>query len=150
MNLREEAGGWQISFKHEHLPRTMTVKYPADERRLRLYLPDPACFLVAAARDTGEVIGYLTLRQDVTYRIARLDDVVVSLPFRRNRIGSRLLKVARKWAAEHDLVRMTAATQTKNFPAIQFCQAMGFAFCGFDDHYFENQDIAVFFSQTLR
>jgi hypothetical protein len=45
---------------------------------------------------------------------------------------------------------MTIEIQTKNYPGIIFCQQRGFAFCGFNDRLFPNQDIAVFFSQALR
>lgn len=150
MNLRDEVGQWQISFKTEHLPRTMSVTYPASERRLRLCLPESECFLVAVERDSGEIIAYLTMRSQPSHHLASLQDIVVSRPFRRSGIGTRLLKVARKWAFEHELTRLTIETQTKNYPAILFCQGAGFTFCGFNDHYFENQDIAVFFSQSLR
>ena len=39
--------------------------------------------------------------------------------------------------------------QTKNFPAMQFARAQGFVFCGFNDHYYTNQDIALFFGKNL-
>jgi hypothetical protein len=45
---------------------------------------------------------------------------------------------------------VTLETQTKNYPGILFSQANGMVFCGFNDRYFSNGDIAVFFSQTLR
>jgi GNAT superfamily N-acetyltransferase len=149
MSVFEEVGLWQMTFKTEHLPRTMEVAYPVDERRLRLALPEEHCFLVALNRDTQEVIGYLTMRGDPTHRIALVHDLVVSRPFRRNGIGSRLLNVARRWAKERRLTLLSIELQTKNFPGITFCQQMGFTFCGFNDRYFQNQDIAVFFSQSL-
>jgi hypothetical protein len=39
--------------------------------------------------------------------------------------------------------------QTKNYPAIQFARAQGFVFCGFNDHYYMNQDIALFFGRGV-
>jgi ribosomal protein S18 acetylase RimI-like enzyme len=41
-------------------------------------------------------------------------------------------------------------TQTKNHPAICFYRKHGFVFCGFNDRYYTNQDIALFFAQNLR
>jgi GNAT superfamily N-acetyltransferase len=90
------------------------------------------------------------MRSDPIYKIAHIHDLVVSQPYRRKRIGSRLLNVARQWARDHHLVQIMAEMQTKNYPGILFCQQAGLEFCGFNDHYFPNQDIAVFFSQTLR
>jgi RimJ/RimL family protein N-acetyltransferase len=40
--------------------------------------------------------------------------------------------------------------QSKNHPAIQLAHKLGFEFCGYNDHYFSNQDIALFFSRPLR
>jgi ribosomal protein S18 acetylase RimI-like enzyme len=150
MNVFEEPGNWQISFKREGLPRTVEAEYPADGDRLRASLPDEHCFLVAADRETGDVVGYLVMRSETPHRIALVQDLVVSRPLRGHGIGSRLLRVARGWAREHDLTEMTCELQTKNYPGITFCQSAGFTFCGFNDHYFQNRDIAVFFSQTIR
>jgi GNAT superfamily N-acetyltransferase len=79
-----------------------------------------------------------------------LQDLLVSQAYRRRKIGSRLLNVARNWARQHQLIRLTAELQTMNYPGILFCQRAGLSFCGFNDHYFPNQDIAVFFSESLR
>lgn len=149
MRVQESSDQWQIGFRTERLPRTMTTTYPASADRLRACLPTGQCFVVAAARETGELLGYLAMHNQTTHRIARLHDLVVSGPYRRSRIGSRLLRVARQWATSHDLTRITAEMQTKNYPGIQFFQAARFTFSGYDDHYFANQDIAVFFSQAL-
>ncbi len=170
MSLQPESQQQQITFKTERLPRPMDVAYPASEGRLHLSLPPEQCFLVAAARDfvedaaqiaaqqataqipaqdMPEVLGYLTMRADAVHRIALVQDIVVARSLRGNRIGTRLLRVARKWAVEHHLTQLMVETQTKNYPAILFCQKSGLSFCGFNDQYFRNQDIAVFFSQTL-
>ncbi|MBZ0301600.1 MAG: GNAT family N-acetyltransferase [Anaerolineae bacterium] len=150
MRLHEDIDLRQIVFQAERLPRTLEATYPADEHRLRLALPTEECFLVVESRDQHEILGYLTLRSDPVYYQARLQDLVVSRPYRRNRIGTRLLAVARQWARQHELTRITAEVQTPNYPAIQFCQHTGLTFCGFNDHYFPNRDIAIFFTEALR
>jgi ribosomal protein S18 acetylase RimI-like enzyme len=43
-----------------------------------------------------------------------------------------------------------AEATTKIYPALSFYQKLGFRFCGFSDHYYVNQDIALFFVLTLR
>jgi len=40
--------------------------------------------------------------------------------------------------------------QSKNNPAIRMANKLGFSFCGFRDHYFPNQDLALFFSRFVR
>jgi ribosomal protein S18 acetylase RimI-like enzyme len=150
MNVEESPGEWRIRFATQRLPRTLETTYPAHESHLRLALPPEQCFLVAAAKDTGETLGYLTLRPEPAHRTAWLQNVVVSMPYRRRRIGTRLVNVARQWAKERDLDQIMAEQRTQNYPGIAFCQALGFKFCGYNDHYFPNLDIAVFFSQTLR
>lgn len=147
MRLTEETNSFQMTFKTERLPRIMETEYPADEKRLRLAMDH--CFLVAALRDQPEILGYLVMVTEPVYRSATIHDLVVSRMVRRQHIGTRLLNVARRWAREHDMTRLSAPTQTKNYPAIMFCQQSGLTFSGFDDHYYPNRDIAVFFSQAL-
>lgn len=96
------------------------------------------------------LIGYLTMRLDRSHRIALIQDLLIGRPYRRNHFGSRLLRVAQEWASEHDAVQLLLETETHNVPAIRFCQARGFTFCGFNDQYYRNQDIAVFFGKPLR
>lgn len=146
--LHQDSQQQTVAFKTERLPRAMQVTYPASEQRLRLALPAGNAFLVALEDD--DIVGYLTLRPDPIHAIALVQDIVVAPSYRRQNIGTRLLNVARKWAMEKRLKQLTIETQTKNYPAILFCQKAGLTFCGFNDHYFQNQDIAVFFSQSLR
>lgn len=147
---QEETQQWNITFMVERLPRTMEVPYPPDEPRMRASLPANQCFLVATRRDNSEVLGYLVMRHDPIHRIGFVHELIVARPYRRQTIGARLLGVAHQWAKEQGLTRLMIELQTKNYPAILFCQELNFAFCGFNDRYFPNQDIAVFFSQSVR
>lgn len=150
MSVAEEGSERQIHFSKQHLPRTMLAGHPADEPRLRYSLQNKQCFLVAAEKGRDTLFGYLTMQSDPVYKTALLQNLVVGRLYRRRGIGGRLLNVARQWALEHGLNRITLETQTKNYPAILFCQQAGFVFCGFNDQYFPNQDIALFFTQTIR
>ena len=49
-----------------------------------------------------------------------------------------------------NLRRLIVETQTKNYPAIQFLLKRGLVFCGYNDLFYPNQDIAIFFGQNLR
>lgn len=150
MQIVQPTGQWQITFKTERLPRTLETEYPASEHRLRLTLPPDQCFLVAGQRDQTEILGYLSMRHEPARRVGWIQDIVVDHDYRRVGIGSRMLRVARQWALEHGLTRLMVETQTRNYPAISFCTSTGFVFCGYNDRYLDNQDIALFFGQTLR
>jgi ribosomal protein S18 acetylase RimI-like enzyme len=149
MTVDEKPGHWQIGFLNQQLPRTLETTYNPSAERLRLALPANQCFLVAITREANECLGYLAMQNDPVYGIARIHDLAVSHPYRRQRIGTRLLTIARQWAKEHNLTSLMLEVATQNYPGIVFAQQSGFRFCGYNDHYFANQDIAVFFSQSL-
>lgn len=150
MRFQRTDDGYQVFFQTERLPRAVEIQYEADENRLKLMAVPDQCFLVAAYKDTSEILGYLVMWNDRAHGIGCVQDIVVDQPVRRFKIGTHLLKIARQWAQEHQLVQLLIETQTKNYPAIQFCQSAGLTFCGFNDQYFSNRDIAVFFGQSIR
>ena len=76
-------------------------------------------------------------------------DLVVEKRIRRRRIGSALLEQSAFWARMRGVDTLTIEFQTKNVPGISFAKSLGFSFCGFNDHYYSNRDIAVFFSRNL-
>lgn len=151
MRMHEDPPGQtQITFNKERLPRTLAIDYPADEALMRQMLPHEQCFLVASKREDDTVLAYLLMSHDPIYRRAHIHDVVVSQAYRHQKIGLRLMSISHKWAREKACLHLSAQVQTRNYPGIQFCQKAGLVFCGFNDHYFPNQDIAVFFGQSLR
>jgi len=148
MNRREDTarGAVTISFHSVRLPRPMRVYYPRDPNRLWDDWRHWDGFLVA--EEDGYIRGYLGLRVHAAEGKGWIRDLVVGRPFRRNGIGSLLLYKAIQWTAERNLHQLTLEMQSKNYPAIHFCQKHGFHFCGFNECYYSNQDIALFF--TLR
>lgn len=135
-------------FRTVRLPRPTVVPYPQETETLRIAWHQSDCFLVAEAQ--GAIYGYLTMRGDRAHGIGWVYDLVVDRARRRHRVGTALLLQARQWAQDHQLRRIILETQTKNYPAIAFCQRQGLVFCGFNDQYYPNQDIALFFSQAIR
>ena len=77
-------------------------------------------------------------------------DFAVDRLARRRGVGTALLGSARDWATRSGLQRLIIETQSKNFPAIRFCQHNGFTYCGYNDQYYVSQDIALFFGMKLR
>ena len=39
---------------------------------------------------------------------------------------------------------------SKNNPAMRLAQKLGYEFCGYNDQYYETQDIALFFGRSIR
>jgi len=146
MDARQDGDDTLIRFRTIRLPRTIHAAYPRDAQALLRSWVVRDCFLVAAVDDI--VLGYVNMRVDAL-RQGWLNDLVVGASLRRRRIGSALLEQAMRWASLHDLRALTIETQTKNYPAISFAQSKGFVFCGYNDHYYANQDIALFFSKRL-
>jgi ribosomal protein S18 acetylase RimI-like enzyme len=146
----EDPAGWTITLKRERLPRRLEVAYPQSEPRLATLQRSHQCFLVAESRDGHSVDGYLAMQHDHLHRLGIIHDIVVTTRWRRHGIASKLLGAALTWAREHHLQRLMLEVQSKNVPSIEFCQRVGFVFCGFNDRYFANQDVALFFSMTVR
>lgn len=147
VDIREESDDLHLRFRTVRLPRPMSVTYPRDRAMLATSWEKRDCFLVAAADDI--VLGYINMRVETIRVKGWIQDLVVNTPFRRRKIGSALIEQAIRWARLHEIKNVTLETQTKNYPAILFAQNHGFVFCGFNDDYYMNQDIAVFFSRNL-
>jgi GNAT superfamily N-acetyltransferase len=147
MDLREENEDMVVRFRTVRLPRKMLVTYPRSGQSLRDSWQEHDCFLVAAVEDI--ILGYVNLRTGAVPTTAWIHDLVVGEPFRRRRIGTALLEQAERWARLRHIEHLTIELQTKNHPGITFVQSQGFVFCGFNDHYYPNQDIAVFFGKNL-
>lgn len=150
MRYYNDGDQFEIRFHPERLPRDLESTRDASERRLYVAAEPENCLLIAANRESGELLGYLALQADPLHELARLHDLVVSRPWRRQGIGNRLLQVARQWARQQELARLIAEVQTRNYPAIRFFQRAGLTFSGYSDHYFPQHEIALFFGETLR
>lgn len=148
MEAREENGILMVSFRLVRLPREMHVEYPC--RGEDLLAGWRRCDDLLVAVDGGRVCGYVALTVQPKHGIVRTSDLVVDRAERRRGIGTALLRAAIRWGRERGLIRLMVEVQTKNYPATRFCQSRGLAFCGYSDHYWPSQDIALFFGQSLR
>jgi N-acetylglutamate synthase-like GNAT family acetyltransferase len=146
-----ESHGWNISLQRERLPRPVELSQPVHRAVLRKALEREHCFLVAESRaDDKAVVGCLVLTPDSERGFGLIECLIVSAKTRRQQVGVRLMAASRIWAREHELNRLIAETQTKNAPAISFFESLGFTFCGFNDRYFPDESIALFFSLPLK
>ncbi len=148
MENRVENGAQTILFRAVRLPREIKVDYPRQGRDLLAGWRRRDGFLVSEMEE--EVCGYVALTAQPEHGLAWVGDLVVQRSRRRRGVGTTLLKAAAHWGRQRGLTRLMVEVQTKNYPAIKFCQACGLTFSGYNDHYWPSEDIAVFFAGRLR
>ena len=137
-----------VRFDVVRLPRPMKVAYPRDSDELLANWRQEQCFLISSD-DTEQVLGFLDVTAQAWHGTAWIRNLVVDKDHRRQGVGTYLLRAARAWASDNGLKRMMAEAQTKNYPAIRCFQKHGFAYCGYNDRYYTNGDIVVFFLLRL-
>lgn len=130
------------------LPRTVTVHNYPDIRMLREHWELHDCFLVA--RHQGHLLGWIDLTHDKTENAGWIHGIVVERRFRRRGVGRALLKAARIWAEQRSVRVLMLEAQPKNHPAINLYLQSGFVFCGYNDQYYADEGIALFFACSLR
>lgn len=100
------------------------------ERGLRLILESPAIGRIFVVRLHGETVGMASLLFTVSTasggRAALLEDVIVAAPYRRLKVGRRLLRHVRHWAKEQGIVRLTLLADLGNDAALSFYESEGF------------------------
>lgn len=136
-----------VSFRETRLPRPMRVHYP---RRKELLMEDwTQRTAVMVAELEGAPLAYIVLHEGPAEETVWATDLVVDLRFRRQGIATELLRAARSWCLERGFSRLYLEMQSKNYPAISLAKKNGFVFAGFSDQYYQDQEIALFFSANL-
>jgi ribosomal protein S18 acetylase RimI-like enzyme len=99
------------------------VNIDKQRRGLKMLLASAGCGIWVAERG-GRVVGMVTLQLVVSTaeggRSGLLEDLVVSSAFRRNGIGSALLRAAVEWARREGATRIQLLADARNVPAIIF------------------------------
>ena len=149
MTLQELSEEIQVNCRRQRLPRRLDSRHETNTAHLESALRRAYCFVVVQDESSKHILGFVSMRVDELSRVAYLQDIVIDRPYRRRSLGSRLVHVARVWASEFDLRQIIFEIPTTNYPCILFAQALGFTFCGFNDHHFANREIAVFFSLSI-
>jgi GNAT superfamily N-acetyltransferase len=148
MNVHEAELTVGVTFDTVRLPRRMRAEYPRNLDQLVEDWQRGEGFL--AAEVDGEIRGYVDLLARPWQQLGWIVNMAVDREYRRRGIGTALIRHARQWAWDQGLQTILAEATTKNYPALCFYQNLGFQFCGFNDHYYTNQDIALFLVQMLR
>lgn len=147
MELEQGVPRMGAKFREARLPRPMQVGYPRSKEQLEKEWKRRSGILIAES--AGVPVGYAGISLGLAPGAAWLTDLVVGASQRRKGIGSRLALAAQTWARDNRQERLVMEMQSKNHPAIRLAQKLAFEFAGYNDRYYENQDIALFFAKKL-
>jgi ribosomal protein S18 acetylase RimI-like enzyme len=147
MDIQAEENQVMVSFRELRLPRSVRVEYPRPVQTLADDWTDRSAVLIARLGD--QPAGYICLMKDLTPVTIWITDLVVERRYRRQGIGSALVLAAQNWARKQGVSRLVLEMQPKNHAAIRMAEKLGFTFCGYNDRYYANHDIALFFGKPL-
>jgi len=146
LDLRRESGQISATLREVRLPRPISVDYPRNPFSLADEWQYKSAVLVAV---DASVLGYICIMEQTAATVSWITDLVILPDQRRRGIGSLLLNSAFDWARERGSHMLIFEMQAKNQPAIRMAQKAGLEFCGYNDHYYANQDVALFFGRML-
>lgn len=148
LELRREPSQLMVSFREVRLPRSVEVKYPRNPLALTDEWLKRDVVLVAVQENVP--IGYICLTEEYASAIAWVTDLVVGPQWRRKGAGSALLMAGQDWALKRHVHRLVLELISKNQAGIRLAQKFGYEFCGYNDQYYPNQDVALFFGRALK
>jgi GNAT superfamily N-acetyltransferase len=147
LDLRKENGQILAGFREVRLPRPIGVNYPRAPSALA---DDWAKRSITFLALVGEMpVGYASLLEHSHATTAWVTDLVVDKGSRRRGVGSALLNAAQDWASSRSDKAIFLEMTSKNYPAIRLALKFGYEFCGYNDHYYVTQDVALFFGRSL-
>jgi ribosomal protein S18 acetylase RimI-like enzyme len=147
MNLDLDAQQSQVKFVRVRLPRRVFIPYPKEKTAIFEKMEESEAFLVADIDQ--QPVGYIQAVAEKDPQTAKVIDLIISVESRRQGIGSGLLVAAMNLLAHRGFNTLIIELQSKNDPAIKLADKLGFKFCGFRDHYFPNQELALFYSRFI-
>ncbi|MGV8027023.1 MAG: GNAT family N-acetyltransferase [Anaerolineaceae bacterium] len=148
MDQESSEGDIIISFHELKLPRLMKLAYPRSAQSLFDRWKDLSIILVGCIDNVP--VGYISSSSIQTTSNVWIKDLVVHERWRRQGVATSLIKAIAAWGEERGLKRMTLEMSSKNYPAICLSKNLNFEFCGYNDYYYENNDIAIFFARLIR
>ena len=144
----EEYERFESSFQRIKLPKTIRVSFQAySQANLENLIRQRE---VLSLRYEEKVIGYLRLEQDETVNRLILKTGGIMPEYRNKGIGSVLMDRVIEIARHNNLRSIVCMVQAKNDPAIHFLLSRGFVFSGYQEFFFRNMEIGLFFSKNVR
>ena len=149
MDRNFDEGQFAVHFREIRLPRPVKVEYPRSSSQIfGDHWQEDQVFLVAVLGN--ELVGFVRLSEMMAPRTVWIKDLVVREEARNQGIGTSLVVATQDWGMERSHRRVTIEMQSKNFPGITLARKLGYDFNGYNDQYYLNQDIALFFTRSLR
>ena len=146
--VQQQSGDEVVThFREVQLPRTVSVRYPAWSEALLLHQQRGDLILVAS--EATEIRGYINLENQPDQGIAWLHHLIVAPEARRKGIGTALLNRGITHARQSGLTHLMTVVQSKNHPAVKFLGRHGFRFCGYNEQFYRNRDIGLYFVRGL-
>jgi GNAT superfamily N-acetyltransferase len=148
LELRRESNQIAATFREVRLPRATQLTYPHDQYMLADEWTRKS--MMFTALNDSDPVGYIAILERKAAYVAWVTDMVVVPDMRRHGVGTALLMAAQDWASGRGARRVMVEMQSKNYPAIRLAQKHGYEFCGYNDHYYTTQDVALFFARILK
>jgi ribosomal protein S18 acetylase RimI-like enzyme len=148
MEIESEENNVGVRFREIRLPRSVRVEYPRQVSALADEWTQRSGLLVALFEE--ETVGYISLVLSIAPVTAWVTDLVVVRRLRRQGIASTLVLAAQELGENLGSRRIVLEMQPKNYAAIHMAHKLGFDLCGYNDRYYANHDIALFFAKGLR
>jgi ribosomal protein S18 acetylase RimI-like enzyme len=102
-----------------------------------------------------EIVGLVAMSLSQWNRRAQIEHLYVARSARNNGVGTALMQAALDEARRREARCLFVETQTNNYPAIQFYERSGFAWCGLDLSLYDPDavragEVAVFFARDVK
>ncbi len=148
LELHRDSNQVAATFREVRLPRATQLTYPHDIYMLGDEWTRKSMMYTAAY--DSDPVGYIVILERMAAHVVWITDMVVAPDMRRQGIGTTLLMASQDWASRRGAKRLIMEMQSKNYPAIRLAQKHGYEFCGYNDHYYITQDVALFFARILK
>jgi ribosomal protein S18 acetylase RimI-like enzyme len=136
LSVQHEPGSWRIALTRKTFEKELEKEYRG--RLFEDHVEEPRVF--AAVLGKREV-GWIELGYSKWNNRMRVWEFLVEEGFRRRGIGTLLMKKAVRIAKDKGARMLVLETQTNLVPAIDFYEAFGFEFVGFDTAAYSNEDV---------
>lgn len=148
MDLNQDANSINVNFRSIRLPRSATVAYPRNGNDLMQSWALATAIFVACIQE--QVAAYLCMEEQSNSKVIYVRDLVVVPENRRKGIASGLLLACEDWGSVRKNSLVVLEMSMRNGPAILLARKLGYQFNGYQDRYFPNKDMALFFAKPIR
>ena len=139
---------FESSFQRIRLPKTIRVSFQAySAANLETLIRQNS---IISVRYEDQLIGYVRLERDETVNRLVLKTGGIMPEYRNKGVGTVVLDRVCEIAKINKIRSVVCMVQAKNDPAIHFLLARGFVFCGYQEFFFRNMEIGMFFSKNIR